>query len=386
MAKNNVLEKFRKISDNNYAFVLSKENNLYSIKSYIDTKCLILNTALSGDPLKGLPKGKRVSIAGPSGTAKSYFTLYMVKAFLEQGPNSYVFAFESEGAEILSMTEDIGISGEMRDRIIVLPVSTVEDFRIQSTKILDSIKKERFGYQDGKTKVKPLPEQNEYMFFLDSLGMLASSAEINHALAGESKVDMTRAKIIRSIFRNITLDLSLCEVPFIIVNHTMQTLEKFSRLEQTGGDGIRYSCDVSLVLTKAKEKEGTEHVGHVISLHVNKSRFIPENSCFKILMSFKKGLYKYSSMIEHAIEFGLVEKVSKGKNGSFLIFEGTTEVSLKDYIKDSKKYMTDEFLIKLSEKIKSKYSFGNGDSITDDDEDSFVSEIDTDEEYESTDE
>ena len=43
-----------------------------------------------------------------------------------------------------------------------------------------------------------------FLIVLDSLGMLASEKEYNDALQGEDKVDLTRPKQLRSIFRIIT--------------------------------------------------------------------------------------------------------------------------------------------------------------------------------------
>jgi hypothetical protein len=55
---------------------------------------------------------------------------------------------------------------------------------------------------------------------LDSLGMLATTKEIDDAISGNTAADMTRAKSIRSLFRIITSDLTGLGIPFIFTNHT----------------------------------------------------------------------------------------------------------------------------------------------------------------------
>ena len=204
-----ILKKLKKAAGNEYSFTLDDKDNPYMVEEWIDTGCYALNAILSdGDIYKGMPKGKRIIFAGPSSTAKSYFIVYMIKAFLESESNPYVIVFESEGATITNMAADFGIP---EDRLIIMPVMTVESFRTQVTKLLDEIVEMR----GDKENTDP----PNFLIALDSLGMLGTEKEYRDSVSGSDKTDMTRAKIIRSIFRLITLKLSLSQTTLIVANH-----------------------------------------------------------------------------------------------------------------------------------------------------------------------
>lgn len=342
----NPLARLKKTSGNEFAFKLSEENNPYAVKEWVDTGCYALNAALSdADIFSGIPRGKRIGIAGPSGVAKSYFTLYIVKAYLDRVPNSYCVAFESEGSSIIDMAKSIGVD---MDRVLILPVSTVQEFKIQVVKLLDDLMEE---------KKKGNKEENNYIFLLDSLGMLASDKEVSDARSGEIKADFTRAKEIRSIFRAITLKLSLTQTPLLVVNHTYDTIETYSKKETSGGDGYKYACDVSLILTKAQEKEGTEQIGSIISLNIHKSRYIPEGQKFKVVMLFKKGLFRHSNLLELAIELGMIDSTtSKG----WYIFNDGRKLRKKEIFAQADTIFSGEFLQELRDKIRASRTFGGG--------------------------
>ncbi len=248
---NSVTKDLKKIFKDEHIYSMDDENNPYVIKELISTNCYILNALMcEGDILGGIVKGKRISLAGPSSTGKSLLTAYIAKNYLENVPGAELIAFETEGASFYDMMESIGID---KKRVTILPVNSVEKFRIFVTKILEHIKEEeksrlnKISLEQKKLnalkKLKTNKEKNadkiqtvqnsiqeigpkkEYIFLLDSLGMLATNKEINDALSGSTKADMTRAKIIRSIFRIISMDLFTTQTPFLIVNHSYECID-----------------------------------------------------------------------------------------------------------------------------------------------------------------
>ena len=58
------------------------------------------------------------------------------------------------------------------------------------------------------------------MFCLDSLGMLSTSKEVDDTEQGKDTRDMTRAQVVKSIFRVLTLKLGKANVPMLVTNHT----------------------------------------------------------------------------------------------------------------------------------------------------------------------
>ena len=88
----------------------------------------------------------------------------MVKSFLDANPNAGVLYFESESAITKQMVIDRGIDPE---RMVILPVTTVQEFRTQAIRVLDD-----YLAQDEE-KRQPI------MLCLDSLGMLSTTKEVD---------------------------------------------------------------------------------------------------------------------------------------------------------------------------------------------------------------
>ncbi len=361
------------------------KDNPYVIKELIDMDCYILNALLcAGDIFGGLPKGKRITFAGASSTGKSLLTAYAAKNYLKAVPDSHLIIFETEGASFYDMMKSIGLE---HNRVSIIPTQSVEKFRSHIAKLLGSIKdteaarlasikvqqkkinelkkkvrdpeKIAKDILSCKDKIEKIGPKKEYILLLDSLGMLATEKEINDAMTENFKADFTRAKIIRSIFRIISMDIFKLQIPFLIVNHSYQTMDMYSPDEQSGGGGVKYASDVTLMLTKAKAKEGTEHIGAIISATVHKSRFMPENKKAKIMVMFKKGIQKYSYLLDLGLELDIIEK----EGNSYVLNE--IKMTKSNITKTPEKFFTAPGLQILRDGIKEKWSFGNSDEDVD---------------------
>jgi RecA/RadA recombinase len=341
-----ITKAIKKVLKGEDVFAMDDEKNPYTITEFIDTGCYILNAVIgNGDIFGGMPKGKRVAFAGPSSTGKSLLTAHVAKSYLKEVEGSHLVAFETEGASFFDMMKSIDID---QDRVTIIPTSTVEKFKHNITKLLKSITDER---KEGIN--------NEYIFLLDSLGMLATEKETNDALEGKYVADMTRAKTIRSIFRIISLDLFRLQIPFLIVNHSYETMDLYGAPKMSGGGGVTYASDVIIMLTKAKEKEGTAHIGAILSLNVNKSRFIPENVKGKVFCLFKKGIMKHSYLLEVGLETGLIKK-----EGISYVLNGVKKRK-SDIMKKPDIFYTPESLEMLRQAIMKMWCFGEGDDNVD---------------------
>jgi hypothetical protein len=133
---------------------------------------------------------------------------------------------------------------------------------------------------------------------LDSLGMLATTKEIDDAISGNTAADMTRAKSIRSLFRIITSDLTGLQIPFIFTNHTYASTGMFPTINLSGGGGLVYSASVILALSKAQIKDGAVQTGIIVSVKTLKNRFgkpIP----IKFHIRWDRGMNPYIGMEEY---------------------------------------------------------------------------------------
>ena len=123
-----------KETGNEYATLAKDGVSGGDVDSFIDTGSYSFNALLSGSIYGGLPNNRITAIAGEAATGKTFFALGIVKAFLDRDPNAGVIYFESESAVSKSMVESRGIDSK---RLVVMPVSTVQEFRTQSIKVAE---------------------------------------------------------------------------------------------------------------------------------------------------------------------------------------------------------------------------------------------------------
>ena len=333
---NNVIKEL----DNEFASIVDEGIAAGDCSSFVDTGSYILNALVSGSIFGGLPQNKVTALAGESSTGKTFFALSIVKNFLEQNPEGQVIYFESESAISKDMmaTRNIDVK-----RVGLVPVTTVQEFRTQSIKVVDEFMKLK------KEDRPPL------LFVLDSLGMLSTSKEVQDATDGKETRDMTRAQVIKSIFRIMSLKLGQAGIPLIVTNHTYDVVGAYvPTKEMGGGTGLKYAASSILFLSKKKEKDGTEQIGNIIKVKAHKSRFTKENSIVETRLFFdERGLDKYYGLLELGQQHGVFERVGnrvKTEHGN---------VYPSAIYKDPEKYFTPEVLQALDECAKKEFCYGS---------------------------
>ena len=324
--------------DNEYAAVVSDGVAAGDTSGYIDTGSYIFNGLVSGSIQGGVPGNKITAIAGESSTGKTFFCLGMVQSFLERNPNGGVIYFESESAISKDLIEDRGIDSS---RMILVPVSTVQEFRTQSIKILDK-------YLEQK-------EQQPMLMVLDSLGMLSTTKEVEDSEAGKETRDMTRAQVVKSIFRVLTLKLGKANVPLIVTNHTYDVVGAYMPTkEMGGGSGLKYAASNIIYLSKSKEKDGKEVIGNIIKAKLVKSRSAKENSQVAVRLFYdERGLDRYYGLLELGEKHGVFQR--KGNR----VVIGDDSVYPSVVYKDPDKYFTPEILQALDECAAKEYTYGS---------------------------
>ena len=335
----NFLKDIAKEIGNDYASLVSEGVSAGDTAGYIDTGSYIFNALLSGSIYGGIPNNKITAIAGETSTGKTFFSLGMVQHFLESNPDAGVIYFESESAISKQMIEDRGIDS---NRMLLVPVTTVQEFRLQAIKILD-----KYNEQTAKER-KPL------MFVLDSLGMLSTSKEVEDSEAGKETRDMTRAQVVKSIFRVLTLKLGKANVPLIVTNHTYDVVGAYiPTKEMGGGSGLKYAASTIVYLSKKKEKDGKEVVGNIIKCKTAKSRLTKENSDVETRLYYDRGLDRYYGLLELGEKHGVFER--KGNR----IVVGDSSVYPSAILKDPDKYFTKEIMSKIDEAAAKEFRYGN---------------------------
>ena len=329
-----------KESGNEFASIVSEGVAAGDITSYVDTGSYIFNALVSGSLFGGLPANKVTALAGESSTGKTFFALSVVRNFLRDNPTGGVIYFESESAISRDMIETRGIDS---DRMIIMPVATIEEFRTQACRILDKYMKE------------PKDERVPMLFVLDSLGMLSTSKEMEDVANDKQVRDMTKSQLIKGAFRVLTLKLGQASVPMIVTNHTYDVIGSYvPTKEMGGGTGLKYAASTIIYLGKKKEKDGTELVGNIIKCEAKKSRLTKEGSKIETRLFFdERGLDKYYGLLELGEKYGVFEKV-----GNRIKIDGTS-VYPKSILADPEKYFTEEVMVKLEEAAQQEFSYGN---------------------------
>ena len=329
-----------KETGNEYASLVS-DGASGDVDSFIDTGSYIFNALLGGSIHRGLPSNKITAIAGESATGKTFFVLGMCKNFLDKNPDGGVIFFESESAITKDIIEERGIDSS---RMVVMPVTTVQEFRHQSLTVL-----EKYSQQDAKEK-KPL------LLVLDSLGMLSTTKEIEDTQDGKETKDMTRAQIVKAAFRVLTLKLGKAKVPLIITNHTYDVIgSMFPQKEMGGGSGLKYAASSIVYLSKRKEKDGTEIIGNIIHCKNYKSRLTKENKVVDVRLTYSKGLDRYYGLLDLALKHNIFKQVS-----TRIELPDGTKTFGKTINNDPTKYFTKEILEQLDGVCSKEFKYGDG--------------------------
>ena len=326
-----------KTTGNEYAALVSDGIEGADVDNFVDTGSYIFNALLSGSIYGGLPSNKITAIAGESATGKTFFVMGMVKSFLDANPEAGCLYFESESAITKQMVIDRGIDPA---RMVIIPVTTVQEFRTQAIKVLDS-------YLE-KSEKRPM------MMCLDSLGMLSTTKEVEDTSDGKETRDMTRAQVLKAAFRVLTLKLGRAGVPMVVTNHTYESMGLFSTKEMGGGSGLKYAASSIVFLSKKKEKDGTEVIGNIIHCKNYKSRLTIENKMVDVRLNYEKGLDKYYGLLELAEKYSVFKKVST----RFELPDGTKEFG-KTIMNNPTKYFTKDVMDILNECAEKEFKYGN---------------------------
>ena len=340
---NDFLKDIIKSTGNEYASLVEDGVEAGDVENFIDTGSYIFNALLSGSIHGGLPANKITALAGESATGKTYFLCGIVKNFLDANPDAGVIYFESESAITKQMIVDRGIDAK---RMVIVPVTTVQEFRTQAIRVLDTY------LAQNEADRKPM------FLCLDSLGMLSTTKEVEDTTDGKETRDMTRAQVLKAAFRVLTLKLGKAKIPMVVTNHTYDVVgSMFPTKEMGGGSGLKYAASSIIYLSKKKEKDGTEVVGNIVHCKNHKSRLTVENKMVDVRLTYNKGLDKYYGLLELAEKYDIFKKVST----RYELPDGSKQFG-KTILNDPETYFTDEIMSKLDEAASKEFKYGGEDS------------------------
>ena len=340
---NDFLKDIIKSTGNEYASLVEDGVEAGDVENFIGTGSYIFNALLSGSIHGGLPANKITALAGESATGKTYFLMGIVKNFLDANPDAGVIYFESESAITKQMVVNRGIDPK---RMVIVPVTTVQEFRTQAIKVIDTY------LAQNEADRKPM------FLCLDSLGMLSTSKEVADSSDGKETRDMTRAQVLKAAFRVLTLKLGKAKIPMVVTNHTYDVVgSMFPTKEMGGGSGLKYAASSIIYLSKKKEKDGTEVVGNIVHCKNHKSRLTIENKMVDVRLTYDKGLDKYYGLLELAEKYDIFKKVST----RYELPDGSKQFG-KTILNDPETYFTEEIMSKLDEAASKEFKYGGENS------------------------
>jgi len=306
---------------------------------YIDTGSYIFNGLVSGSIFGGVSSNKITAIAGESSTGKTFFSLAVVKNFLDNNPDGYCLYFDTEAAVNKGLLKSRGVD---LDRTVVVNVVTIEEFRTKALKAVD------------KYLQMPIEDRKPCMFVLDSLGMLSTEKEIRDALDDKQVRDMTKSQLVKGAFRMLTLKLGQANVPLIVTNHTYDVIGAYvPTKEMGGGSGLKYAASTIIYLGKKKEKDGKEVIGNIVRAKTHKSRLSKENKQVEIRLYYdERGLDKYYGLLE----LGEIGELWKNVAGRYEI--NGKKIYAKQIYANPEEYFTPEVLQALDEIAQKEFSYG----------------------------
>lgn len=338
-----LIEKLKKAGSVKSSQILS-ESTFFNVKDSTPTEIPIINIALSADVNGGLSSGLNF-IAGPSRNFKSLLGLMLVKAYMQKysnDPNCVCLFYDSEFGITPKYIKTNGIDTE---KIIHIPVEHLEQLKFDISKRLEQIER-----------------GDKVIIFIDSVGNLASKKEVEDALEEKSVADMSRAKVMKSLWRIVTPHLTIKDIPCVVINHTYSEMALYPKQIMSGGTGGMYSANQVLFIGKAQEKDGTDLIGYNFTINIEKSRYVKEKSKFTFQVTYEKGIQKYSGLMDIALDGGFVIKPSNGWYSKVNIETGEVESKKYRFDDTNTKEFWDSILTndKFKEYVNKTFSLGYG--------------------------
>lgn len=213
MSKNTLLEKFKKIGFSKEQSVL-EDSFIFKEGDEIVTDIPVVNIAFSGQVDGGFSSGVHI-ISGESKSFKSALGLNCVAAYLKKYEDAICIFYDSEFG---SPIEYFKANNVDLTRVLHVPITNIEELLFDITKKIEEIEKD-----------------DHIIILIDSLGNLASKKEVTDALEEKSAEDMTRAKKMKSLFRQITPKLVIKNVPLIAIQHVYKEIGMYARFVVSGG-------------------------------------------------------------------------------------------------------------------------------------------------------
>jgi RecA/RadA recombinase len=358
---------------------VASEGILSDIDYYIDTGSYALNALLSGSIFKGFPGNRIVGFAGPTSAGKTYLAISILKNYQSMSEKNFVICYDTEGRLTKDKLQDAGIIVE---RYFHAPIRNLEQFKNEIIQGLSEIKDE-YGFAPPSNKVeveeitadallsaegevkptKRIVDNEKFFFILDSLSQAGSEKEEKNAMDDHNAADMgLRAKLIKSVFRNITMDLNILKFPMIVTSHVYDSMKQYEPSKIAGGSGLQYAASIIVECLPTKdsavdEKGKREVKGTNIRCVLRKSELTRQWKSVVIKVNFANGLDRFSGLFDIAFNNGIIER-----EGKKYIFPDGNKYFMKEIEENPEDCFSKESLEIIDKEIYKIFAYGKGNS------------------------
>ena len=246
----------------------------------ISTGALSLDIALGG----GIPKGRIIEIYGPESSGKTTLAIHIL-AEAQKGGDSVAF-IDAEHAFDPTYFKNLGL--DIDNLYMSQP-----DFGEQALEILETlVRSAAFG-----------------VIVVDSVAALTPRAEIEGDM-GDSHMGL-QARLMSQALRKITGIASKTGTTIIFLNQLRMKIGiMFGNPETTtGGNALKFYASIRMdIRQKEKILKDGQVIGHSRTVKVVKNKVAPPFKEASFNMIYPMGIDKESSVIDAAIDMGIVEK------------------------------------------------------------------------------
>jgi recombination protein RecA len=287
----------------------------------IPTGALSLDIALG---IGGIPKGRIVEIYGPEASGKTTLAIHILTEAQRKG--EAVAFIDAEHAFDPTYAKNIGLN--MDELYISQP-----DFGEQALEILETlVRSAAFG-----------------VIVVDSVAALTPRAEIEGDM-GDSHMGL-QARLMSQALRKITAISSKTGTTIIFLNQLRMKIGiMFGNPETTtGGNALKFYSSIRMdIRQKDKILKDGKLIGHSRKVKVVKNKMAPPFKEATFNMIYPMGIDKESSILDAALELGVVQKAGAWfKYGDIQLAQGRESTS--DLLREDKKLRE-----KIEKEVKTK--------------------------------
>lgn len=261
---------------------------------WFSTGNYVLNRIISGSFYTGVPQGRVMGLAGPSGSGKSFLACNLIREAQQAG--AFNIVVDTEHAIDNNFLTAIGV--DPTDNVVYTEATTIPDCK----KIVSTL------IQDYKKEYGNDPDAPKVHITIDSLDMLMTETEEGHFEKGVTKGDQgQRNKQLKAMLREFVQSIKHLNMSIVT---TSQVYRNQDILNGEGtwiiGDAVRYAPSLVVLLTKLKLKIDSQVEGIRMKCHGYKTRFTKPFQNVVIEVPYDEGMDPYSGITDVAKALGVI--------------------------------------------------------------------------------